>query len=57
MGAPHKPVVEIEEITSVLTPAPGVSLDQALKDAKLTGYKTLEKHGDHAVITWYKRGS
>lgn len=49
--------VQIEEVTSVLKPAPGVTLDQALADAQLAGYQALavDQEKQEATITWFKR--
>lgn len=52
----NEPRVEIEEVISVLRPAPGVSIEQAILDAHLEGYSKLEVFEDHAVITWFLRG-
>jgi hypothetical protein len=51
------PEVRIEEVSSILTPAEGVTLDQAIADAKLAGFENIEcaEDGSHAIITWYKR--
>lgn len=49
--------VAIEEVSSVLTPAPGVSLDQAIADAELLGYRVIKRdyESNQAVIVWFKR--
>ncbi len=55
LGNLNKAPVEIEEVTSILTPAEGVTLERALKDANLSGYDKLEVIGNEAHITWFKR--
>jgi hypothetical protein len=42
------------EVVSVLTPAPGVSLEEALRDANPQGYQKLEIIDGEAHITWFK---
>lgn len=51
----HIPTVEIEEVTSVLTPAPGVTIEAMLQDAQLQGYERIEIHEDHVVVTWVRK--
>jgi hypothetical protein len=55
---PNEPRARIEEVTSVLTPAPGVTLAQAIADAHLAGFESIEidVKNNRAVIRWYKRG-
>lgn len=52
-------VVQLEEVTSILTPADGVTLDQSLADAALLGYQVLDRDDENnrATITWFKRGA
>lgn len=53
------PRVQIEEATSTISPAPGISVYQALNDAQLAGYRKIEVdvEKNSAVITWFKRES
>lgn len=58
MGLVNQGTVEIEEVTSILTPTDGVSIWQALLEANLSGWYKMELIAEpepHAVITWYKR--
>jgi hypothetical protein len=53
----NKLPAEIYEITSILTPADGVPLDQAIRDAELAGFQVLDIDYEKNVarIVWYKR--
>lgn len=51
----HEPRVQVEEVSSVLTPAPGVSVEQALADANISGADKIEIEGGNIVVTWYRR--
>lgn len=55
MSQVNVPLVEVEEVTSVLTPADGVSVYQALHDAALHGWTRIEIIGNEALITWFKK--
>ena len=59
MSNVNTPLVQIEEVSSVLTPAEGVSLDDAIRDAELAGYRVIEidRARNEARITWFKRGA
>lgn len=50
-------LVRLEEVTSVLSPSDGVSLEVAIADAELAGYEVLEidRANNTATITWYRR--
>jgi DNA-binding PadR family transcriptional regulator len=52
----HAPVgVQIEEAATVMVPAPGVSIYQALRDAELDGFLSITVHDDNtATIVWYQ---
>jgi hypothetical protein len=56
-GKVNNALAEIEEVTSVLTPADGFSVWQALADANLQGFEKIEipKDAKCAYITWYKK--
>lgn len=51
----NKPKVEIEECSSVLIPAPGVSIEEALEQACLSGYKNIRVENNTAHIVWFKK--
>lgn len=53
----NEPLAEIEEVTSVLTAADGVPIDQALADAGLSGYQdiTINREANTATVTWFKK--
>lgn len=57
MANTNREHVEIEEVTSILTPNPGITLDQALSDAQLLGAKSIviDRDNNQAIITWFKR--
>jgi hypothetical protein len=51
-----EPHVEIEEVESILVPEPGVTIEQALEEAQLSGYDELEiLPNGTARILWYRR--
>lgn len=55
----NTPRAQVEEVTSVLTPAPGVSLQQALADAQLQlppdATIEIDEKANTATIRWFKR--
>lgn len=51
----NEPLVQIEEVTSILTPNSGVSVEQALSDAQILGADKIEIIDGQIVVTWYKR--
>lgn len=51
----HQPLVQIEEVKSFLTPAIGVSVEQALRDANISGADRIEIIDGRIEVTWFKR--
>lgn len=51
----NQPRVQIEEVTSVLAPADGVSVEQALKDANIGGFEKVDILNGKIIVTWFKR--
>jgi hypothetical protein len=53
----NKGKVAVLKISSVLTPADGVSLDDAIADAELAGFQAIDKDyvNNRALIVWYER--
>jgi hypothetical protein len=49
--------IGIEEIRSILVPAEGVSLEQAIADAELAGFESVEVDQQQGVATivWYRK--
>lgn len=49
--------VQIEEISSILTPVDGISLDQVLIDAELAGYQIMEvdRENNRIKVIWFKK--
>lgn len=46
----------IEEFTSLITPADGVSILQALLDAELAGFESITIHPDNtATVLWFRK--
>lgn len=50
-----EPAVKVEEVTGVIEPAEGVTVEQALADANLQGYEKLEVRDGKIYVTWFKR--
>ena len=57
-ATPVAPVgARIVEASTQIVPAVGVSIYQALHDAQLAGFRSIEVHDDNtATITWYREG-
>jgi hypothetical protein len=53
----HESLVQVEEVVAVLTPEAGVSVYQALQDAKLEGFESIvvDREKNQATVTWFKR--
>lgn len=51
----NEPRVQIEEVTSELTPAEGASIERALHDAKIMGADKVEVLNGKVLVTWFKR--
>jgi hypothetical protein len=55
MKGAAEPQVQIEEVTTTIVPAPGVSLEQAVADAQLIGYQKLAVKDGKIIVTWFRR--
>lgn len=57
MNESPEPRAQVYEVTSVLTAAPGVSIEEALAAARLQGYQALhvDRTTNTATILWFKK--
>lgn len=51
--------VEIEEVNSIIQAAPGISIYQAIHDAQLEGFDSIEidRSTNSAIVRWFKKGN
>lgn len=49
--------VSIEEVTSIIEAVPGISIYQAIQDAQLEGYNSIEvdRLTNSAIVRWFKK--